>query len=280
MSHDYSRIEKAIAFLDSHSKQQPSLEQIAAHIHLSPHHFHRLFVDYSGLTPKQFLQLFTLKSAKTWLNQSSSLEVAALESGLSGTSRLHDHFVTIEAITPGEYKTNGRGTTFFWGTAHCDLGSVFIVWTPKGIHQLAFLSEDENDIRDSLTELTQQWPEATFTQNQSKANKFVGDIFSNPGKPLRLWVQGSNFQINIWRALLQIPKGSIVSYGTIAEKIGKPSASRAVGNAVGSNPIAYLIPCHRVIQKSGILGGYRWNPSRKKLLLSREHIETINERTK
>lgn len=275
MNQDYSRIAKAIEYLETHVKEQPSLEELAQHVNLSSHHFHRMFVQYSGVSPKQFLQLLTLGQAKRWLDQSSSLETAALESGLSGNSRLHDHFVTIKGITPGEYKSLGRDMSFYWGVTLTEFGKTLIVWTEKGIHLLVFINDEEpeKEIKNTLDELSLQWPEASFNQNNGQADALIQNSFSNTHKPLRLWVSGSNFQISVWQALLKIPKGNITTYGKLAQQLGSPNASRAVGNAIGKNPIAYLIPCHRVIQSSGAIGGYRWKPSRKKILLAKEFLE-------
>ncbi len=268
MNKDYERIAQAIAYINQHSEKQPSLDEVAKHIHLSAYHFQRLFVQYSGVSPKQFLQTLTVQSAKYWLGQTSSVTEAALASGLSGSSRLHDHFITIEAITPGEYKSQGKGVTFHWGTAPTEFGEAYVAWTSKGIHRLEFL--DNNNITLTIDTLRNKWPQAKIQQDNEYAGKILQKVFSDTHEPMRLWVSGTNFQIKVWQALLTISSGELYSYKAIATRIEQPKASRAVGTAIAQNPIAWLIPCHRVIQSSGVLGGYRWNPERKHILLTKE----------
>ncbi len=277
MNKDYERIAQAIAYINTHTDKQPSLDEVARHIHLSPHHFQRLFVQYSGVSPKQFLQTLTVQNAKYWLDKTSSVTEAALESGLSGSSRLHDHFITIEAITPGEYKSQGEGLSFFWGTSSTDFGEAFIAWTPKGIHRIEFI--DHNNTETLINRLKKEWPSAAVKEESKQAKITLGKIFSNTHEPMRLWVKGTNFQIKVWQALLTISSGELCSYKTIAARIDQPKASRAIGTAISHNPIAWLIPCHRVIQSSGVLGGYRWNPDRKHILLTKEFLaHSIDEK--
>ncbi len=270
MNKDYQRIAAALRFLDEHHHRQPSLQEIATHLNMSPHHFHRMFVRYCGVTPKQFLQVLTVNAAKQWLLESTSVDESAARAGLSGSSRLFDHFVTIEAITPGAFKSQGEGLHFNWGNAGSPFGKVFLAWTEKGIHRLSFLESAANAAKE-LNDLKQQWPAATFTRDDARAQHHVSAIESGEQRDLRLWVKGSNFQIKVWQGLLSIPLGQICSYQSLAKHIGKPSAARAVGSAIASNPIGWIIPCHRVIQAGGAFGGYRWNPIRKKILLAKEH---------
>ncbi len=272
---DYKRIAQAIAYINQHTDKQPSLNEVAKHVHLSPYHFQRLFVEYSGVSPKQFLQILTVQNAKHWLDQTSTVSEAAFESGLSGSSRLYDHFITIEAVTPGEYKAQGKGLTFHWGTAATEFGEAYIAWTSKGIHQLEFIENNNTTIkRDNLQK---KWPQAEIKQDNAYAKNILHKAFSNTHEPIRLWVSGTNFQIKVWQALLTISSGELCSYKTVATRIKQPKASRAVGTAIANNPIAWLIPCHRVIQSSGALGGYRWHPDRKHILLTKELLNRTEE---
>ncbi|MFL0801505.1 MAG: methylated-DNA--[protein]-cysteine S-methyltransferase [Agarilytica sp.] len=271
MNKDYERVALAIAYINQHADKQPSLDDVAKHIHLSPYHFQRLFVQYSGVSPKQFLQTLTVQNAKQWLNQTNSVSEAALASGLSGSSRLHDHFITIEAITPGEYKSQGKGVTFHWGTASTEFGEAYVAWTSKGIHRLEFLDNHNTPL--TIDTLRNKWPQAKIQQDNQYAEKILQKVFSDTHEPMRLWVSGTNFQIKVWQALLTISSGELYSYKAIATRIEQPKASRAVGTAIAQNPIAWLIPCHRVIQSSGVLGGYRWNPERKHILLTKELLD-------
>ncbi len=271
MNKDYKRVALAIAYINQHADKQPSLDDVAKHIHLSPYHFQRLFVRYSGVSPKQFLQTLTVQNAKQWLDQTSSVSEAALASGLSGSSRLHDHFITIEAITPGEYKSQGKGLSFHWGTTATEFGEAYVAWTSKGIHQLEFF--DDGNTTSKIDTLRKKWPQAKIQQDNEHAERTLQKIFAKPHKPMRLWVSGTNFQIKVWQALLTISSGELCSYKKVATRIEQPKASRAVGTAIAQNPIAWLIPCHRVIQSSGVLGGYRWQPERKRILLTKELLD-------
>ncbi len=272
MTRDYYRIADAIDFLTTNSVAQPTLDQLAEHVHLSPHHFHRMFVRYCGVTPKQFLQVLTVRHAKQILDRQKPTMEAALASGLSGNNRLYDHFVNIEAITPGEYKTKGRGVNFSWGTAATVFGDAFIAWTAKGIHRIEFV--DTAQTEGMLARLKRSWPQASFTNHQEDAGNTLNKIFTGVDEPFNLWVAGTNFQIMVWKALLAVHPGELRTYQFIARSIDRAGASRAVGTAIGNNPIAYLIPCHRVIQSSGALGGYRWSASRKRTMLARETLTT------
>lgn len=261
---DYARIEQAIIYITNSVTNQPSLENIAQHLHLSPFHFQRLFSRWTGVTPKRFLQVLTVERAKQLLRESRPLLAVADSVGLSSGSRLYDHFVQLEAITPGEYKSGGTGLTIDYAVHNTPFGEVFIAVTPKGVCKLAFMLHD--DIDEHIADLFKTWPHAVIRRNQSTTLEVVRKMFGGKSKsnqPLSLYVAGTNFQISVWKALLQIPPGRVASYSQVATAIGHPKAARAVGTAAGANPVAFLIPCHRVIQQSGKLGGYHWGETRK-----------------
>lgn len=264
---DYQRMEKAIAFIAENVARQPSLDDIAAHVHLSPYHFQRTFQRWTGTTPKRLLQLLTLERSKQLLKESVSLLESSDTLGLSSSSRLHDHFVTLEAVTPGEFKSGGAGVAIHYGVGPSPFGDMFVAWTPRGICRAAFIDTDGES--EALTELQADYPLATVERDNAGAGKRVSQIFTSGDEgaaPLKLAIAGTNFQLAVWRALLKIPEGVVVSYGQLAKAIGQPTASRAVGTAVGANPVAFLIPCHRVIQSTGVLGHYRWGPVRKRAI--------------
>lgn len=268
---DYERIAKAIEFISSNVPEQPSLEEIATHVHLSAPHFQRLFNRWAGVSPKQFLQTLTLEHAKNRLQESSSLLNASNDTGLSSSSRLYDHFVTLEAVTPGEFKSGGEGLELEYGLISTAFGNAMVAFTSKGINRLVFIDSESQE--NFLAKLARDWPRARIESNQTKAEQLSKQIFNGSEKSevkLSLYVSGTNFQINVWKSLLKIPSGSIVSYSQIASDIDKPKAARAVGTAIGANPVGFLIPCHRVIQQSGALGGYRWGTTRKQAMLFRE----------
>ena len=270
---DYARVEKVIRYLDENHPAQPSLADLAAACGLSESHFHRLFHRWAGATPKDFLQCLTVEHAKRRLRESASVLDAALDSGLSGPGRLHDLLVTLEAATPGEIKSGGSGMIIEWGVADSPFGNCTIGWTTRGICHLAFRDTDEAS--SAPPELSTSWPHATLRRNDHGAASHARIIFDPDTRattPLRTFVRGTTFQLKVWRALLRIPEGRIASYRTIATAIGQPTATRAVGTACGSNPIGYLIPCHRVIRETGIVQGYRWGYARKQALLAREGI--------
>jgi AraC family transcriptional regulator of adaptative response/methylated-DNA-[protein]-cysteine methyltransferase len=261
---DYERVAKAVDFIVAHAGQQPKLEDIAAHVHLSPHHFQRLFSRWAGVTPKRFLQVLTLERAKRLLQDSALplLEVADAV-GLSSSSRLYDHFVHIEAVTPAQFRTVGQGLAIRYGVADTPFGAAFVATTPRGVCKVAFPGQADGQ---PLAELQQDWPAAHFQEDCALAADVAERMFA-PGRasdrPLSLLVRGTNFQINVWRALLRIPPGRLASYSDIAAAVGKPNAARAVGSAVAANSVAFAIPCHRVIRQDGELGGYRWGTTRK-----------------
>ncbi len=263
MKSDYQRIAQAIDFINANAKQQPSLEEIAGHLHLSPFHFQRLFSQWAGVTPKKYLQILTVDRAKQLLAQSKSLLDVSDSVGLSSSSRLHDHFVQLEAASPGEYKAGGADMEIQYSVADSPFGDVFIAVTPRGICKLSFLS---NNIDQHIVDLHGQWPNARLIKQISETTKIVEALFAgeqNINEPLSLYVRGTNFQVNVWRALLQIEPGCINSYGQVATAVGRPKASRAVGTAIGSNPVGFFIPCHRVLQQNGKIGGYLWGETRK-----------------
>lgn len=271
---DYERIARAIAYLQHQVTAQPSLAELAAHVHLSPFHFQRLFSRWAGTTPKRFLQVLTLELGKNLLQQSGSLLEIADSLGLSSGSRLHDHFVQLEAVTPGEYRSRGKHLEIVYGIHATPFGDVFSAQTGRGICRAAFLDE-ETDALAELQELQRLWPLATIRHDQSASAGVaaaLADSAVNTARPLSLHLHGTNFQVAVWRALLRIPPGHAVSYRDVAAAVGKPKAVRAVGTAIGANPVAFLIPCHRVIQQSGALGGYRWGLVRKQAMQVWERV--------
>jgi AraC family transcriptional regulator of adaptative response/methylated-DNA-[protein]-cysteine methyltransferase len=270
---DYRRIAAAIDYIATHYREQPDLATVARAVHLSPHHFNRLFRRWAGITPKQFLKIVTLGAAKRSLDAERNVFDAALESGLSGPGRLHDLFVTIEAMTPGEFRTGGRGLQIAWGWNESPFGDCLIAMTSRGICHLGFYDSGVAAARRELEEL---WPAAELVRDQPGTAAFAARVFkprSAAGGALPLHLGGTNFQLQVWRALLQIPAGETQSYGALAAEIGSPSAARAVGSAVGANPVAYLIPCHRVLRRGGGIGGYRWGVSRKRAMLALESLQ-------
>ena len=279
LSEDYGRIEAAIHYLEQNFQDQPTLAEIAAHVGLSEYHFQRLFSRWAGTSPKRFLQFLTIQHAKKLLDESQSILDTAYEAGLSSPSRLHDLFVTHEAITPGEFKQKGAGLTIQYGFHGSPFGECLIALTERGICGLQFVAEGDREA--TLAELKASWPQAQFVADEGATRPFINPIFNlseAEEKPsLPLYLKGTNFQIQVWQALLKIPVGTAVSYGTVAQLIGNPKASRAVGSATGSNPVAYLIPCHRVIQQAGKLGQYRWGSSRKKAILGWESAHFSNQ---
>ncbi|MDZ4298928.1 MAG: methylated-DNA--[protein]-cysteine S-methyltransferase [Moraxellaceae bacterium] len=276
---DYDRIANAMAYLVDKAADQPSLEEVAAHVHLSPYHFQRLFCRWAGTTPKRFLQALTLERSKALLDNSHSLLDVSHELGLSGSSRLHDHFVQLEAVTPGEYKDRGKQLKIQYGVHSTPLGRLFVAVTPRGVCRAGFM--DFHSMEALLDDLHKAWPYSLITES-TQSTRYVIDAFFNSrvvsrNGPLSLHVSGTNFQIAVWRALLRIPSGAVASYAQVAESLGTPKAARAVGNAIGANPVALLIPCHRVIQQSGALGGYRWGPTKKLMVQTWEKMQDVPE---
>lgn len=269
---DYGRIEQAIHYLEQNFQEQPSLRQVADYVGLSEFHFQRLFSRWAGTSPKRFLQFLTIQHAKKLLANSQSVLDAAYEAGLSSPSRLHDLFVTHEAMSPGEFKQKGAGLTIQYGYHATPFGECLIALTERGICGLSFVTDSKR--ANALATLKANWPQANFVADDGATRPFIDPIFQLDGVDTRpslsLYFKGTNFQIQVWQALLQLPAGTAVSYGTVAQMIGNPKAVRAVGTAVSHNPIGYLIPCHRVIQQAGGFGQYRWGNGRKKAILGWE----------
>ncbi|WP_421188220.1 bifunctional transcriptional activator/DNA repair enzyme AdaA [Aeromonas sanarellii] len=264
---DYARIADAIRFIASQVARQPTLDEIAAHVHLSPFHFQRLFSRWAGVTPKRYLQVLTLERAKALLQESRPLLEVADTLGLSSGSRLYDHFVQLEAVTPGEYKQRGAGLVIDHGVHDTPFGQAFVALTPRGVCNFSFL--DDQDPQAPLSALAQRWPAAELREAPSRTQSVIHTMFDGsktPDRPISLHVSGTNFQISVWRALLEIPPAKVVSYAQVANAVGNPKAARAVGLAVGANPVALMIPCHRVIQQNGKLGGYHWGETRKQAI--------------
>lgn len=267
---NYSRIAEAIDYIKTNFKHQPNLDEVAAKVNLSPFHFQRLFVEWAGTTPKKFLQYISIEHAKNLLKEKqASLFDTAYETGLSGTGRLHDLFINIEGMTPAEYKNGGAHLSVNYSFAESHFGNLMVASTTKGICQMAFF-EDEAI---ALDELKRKFPNAQFQQKLDLIQQNALFIFQNDWSKLldiKLHLKGTDFQLKVWETLLKIPLGQLSSYGSIAKKIGNPNAHRAVGTAIGSNPVAFLIPCHRVIQSTGNMGGYMWGITRKAAIIGWE----------
>jgi len=270
---DYERIARVIRHLDACHAGQPDLASLAEIAGLSPFHFHRLFSAWAGITPKDFLQCLTLAHAKNLLYKGQSVLDAALGSGLSGPGRLHDLCLILEAASPGEVKSGGAGWTITAGFADTPFGRCLIGESPRGLCHLSFV--DSGDGAAALAALRENWPRARLQRDDAIASRLTSGIFQRPenrhsGPALRAFVKGTTFQVRVWRALLQVPPGTLVSYGCLAAAIDKPAAARAVGTAVGHNPLAWLIPCHRVIRETGVIGNYRWGAVRKRAMVAWE----------
>ncbi len=274
MKSDYERIARAIDYIQKNVDQQPGLKAVARHTGLSPYHFQRLFRRWAGVTPKRFLEYLTVEKAKILLQHSTSVMDTSLEMGLSGPGRLHDQFVSIEGISPGEFKSQGANLKIDYGFHHSPFGEVLVALTARGILALSFTDKVNREIE--LGKLKSVWSNAIFTEEGKRSGDIINSLFGDKmheAEKFLLSVRGTNFQIRVWNALLSIPSGSVVSYQAIARKIKHPGAVRAVANAVGANPVAYLIPCHRVLRSSGELGGYRWGVDRKRIMLGREWVQ-------
>ncbi|PTX20271.1 AraC family transcriptional regulator of adaptative response/methylated-DNA-[protein]-cysteine methyltransferase [Pontibacter mucosus] len=273
MNH-YETVAKALAYIRQHALQQPSLDEVADYVHLSPQHFQRVFSEWAGVSPKKFLQYLSLQHAKSILAQSATLQEATFETGLSGSSRLHDLFVSIEGITPGQFKSMGEQLQLKYSFGTCQFGNYVVASTDKGVCYLHFYQHPEQ----ALQELRQAWPKANLVEEQTSMHGQVSDFFDNSfsegnGK-IKLHLSGTPFQLKVWEALLRIPEGQLCSYASLARSINQPTASRAVGTAIGSNPIAFLIPCHRVIKSVGGIGEYRWGSERKMAMIGWEAAAT------
>lgn len=267
---DYERIARAIEYLRLNSASQPDLAAAARHVHLSEHHFQRLFTRWAGVSPKRFVQYLTVEHAKSRLATARGVLDVAGAVGLSGPGRLHDLFVTLEAMTPGEYKAGGAGLAIRYGVHESPFGPALVAVTARGICGLHFVGGSSAGV----DRLRRDWPDAELRRDPAAtapvSERLFRPLSSPPGSALALLVKGSNFQVKVWRALLELPFGSLATYGDVAARIGAPGSARAVGTAIGANPIAWLIPCHRVIRDSGALGGYRWGAERKAAMLGWE----------
>jgi AraC family transcriptional regulator of adaptative response/methylated-DNA-[protein]-cysteine methyltransferase len=276
LSEDYERIAEAIRFLEANFQQQPSLNEVASHLHLSEYHFQRLFTRWVGVSPKRYLQFLTKEYAKQLLPASNLLETT-YAAGLSSPSRLHDLFVTWEAVTPGEYKQHGAGLTITYGVLPSPFGACLLGLTERGICDLEFV--EAGDGQTQIESFKRRWRQAQVVRDEDRVTPTLEQVFApyvgQKTEPLRLFVQGTNFQIKVWEALLAIEPGSVVSYRDVAERIGAPKASRAVGQAVANNPLPVVIPCHRVIRTDGKLGGYRYGITRKKAMLAWEMSRAV-----
>jgi AraC family transcriptional regulator of adaptative response/methylated-DNA-[protein]-cysteine methyltransferase len=272
---DYQRIEQAIQFIEQNFQRQPSLKEIAENVNLSEYHFDRMFTKWAGTSPQRFMRFLTKEYAKEVLTETKDLLDTTVMMGLSSSSRLHDLFVTYEAMTPAEYKRKGEGLKITYGTHETPFGLAFIATTARGILELTFLSDTESI--EEIIRLKNEFPKADFVENQEETVKYVNQIFveKSDAKSINLLLRGTNFQIKVWEALLKIPSGRLACYEDIAQLIDNPTAQRAVGTAIGANHIAYLIPCHRVIQKVGTTGNYRWGQYRKKAILGWEGARSL-----
>ncbi len=286
MNNDYQLIAAAIRYLEANYCDQPALDDLATQLAISPYHLQRLFKRWAGISPKRFVQFLTVEHAKELLAASHSTLDAAYASGLSGPGRLHDLFVTVEAMTPGEFKLGGSGLTITYGFHVTPFGECLLAITERGVCGLTFNSEAGH--AGEVAALHERWPAAHLVENPQATALVIDRIFapsathspaslaSTSTAPLRLLLAGTNFQVKVWEALLRVPPGSVCSYADIAQCLGRPSAARAVGGAVGANAIAYLIPCHRVIRKSGVIKDYRWGSTRKKAMLGWEAAQMEN----
>jgi len=274
-SRDYDLIRRAIAFLSDAWTEQPSLDRLAAHLGLSPAHCQKLFKRWCGLSPKEFVQAITVDHARGLLQGSASVFDTALEVGLSGAGRLHDLFVSHEAMTPGDVKRRGEGLELAYGFHASPFGDALLIATERGVAGLAFVDEDKGLSReDTLADMMRRWPKGRFVAASGKTAPHARQIFTpaiwSVDRPVRLVMIGTDFEVRVWETLLEIPMGRAVSYADIARHLGAPSASRAVGSAVGRNPISFVVPCHRVLRGDGSLGGYHWGLTRKRALIGWE----------
>jgi AraC family transcriptional regulator, regulatory protein of adaptative response / methylated-DNA-[protein]-cysteine methyltransferase len=269
-AYDYTRIEKAIEFIEQNLNMQPSNQQIAAAVCMSASHFEHEFTTWAGTSPQRFMRFLTKQYAKTLLTNKTGIVQTVLDLGLSSSSRLHDLLVTYEGLSPGEFKSGGHGVVISYGMASCPFGTAVVFSTERGLLDLSFVQN--NNITEQLNKLRCEFWEAIFVENNQQAEDLIENLFAKKDskKPFHLLLRGTNFQIKVWEALLKLTVGELVSYEHIAHAIGRPNAQRAVGTAIGANNIAYLIPCHRVINKIGLSGHYRWGSSRKRAMIGWE----------
>jgi len=277
---NYKRIAEAIDYIKTHFKDQPDLDEVAAKVHLSPFHFQRLFTDWAGVSPKKFLQYTSIQYAKNILKDNqATLSDAAYETGLSGTGRLHDLFIKIEGMTPGEFKNGGENIFINYSYAETPFGNILVASTVKGICYMAFADDEQQ----ALIDLQHHFPKAAFKQMLDIIQQNALYIFTHDWSKLnqiKLHLKGTGFQLKVWETLLKIPMGQLSTYGNIATTIKNPNASRAVGTAIGSNPVAFLIPCHRVIQSTGTFGSYMWGATRKTAIIGWEAAKTQSGKIK
>ncbi len=275
---NFERIQKAIAYIREHYQQQPSLEQIADSVGMSRYHFQKTFTEWAGVSPKKFIQYLSLEHAKKLLESSDhSLMDVSYDLGMSGSSRLHDLFVNIEGMTPGEFRNGGEGLSINYCFAETLFGEVIVASTEKGVCHLSF----QEDQALALQQLAELFPRARLNSYVDHFQQQALSIFSRDWselKAIKLHLAGTEFQLKVWQSLLKVPHANLTSYANIAKSIGKPKAVRAVGTAIGKNPIAFIIPCHRVIQASGCIGGYRWGEQRKSALIGWESAEVGGQR--
>ena len=271
---NYNRIAEAIGYIHANFKDQPNLDQVAEKVAMSPFHFQRLFTEWAGVSPKKFLQYITVANAKKMLKESgATLFDTAIETGLSGTGRLHDLFINIEGMTPGEYKNGGESLSINYSFAESPFGNMLVASTAKGICHLAFADDEQA----ALNVLLSKFPNAKYHQVVDMIQQNAMFIFAHDWSKLhqvKLHLKGTPFQLKVWEALLKVPMGKLTTYGTIAKQISLPNASRAVGTAIGDNPVAFLIPCHRIIQSTGLFGGYHWGSLRKTAMIGWEAAQT------
>lgn len=266
---NFQLVARTLEWVAAHRSAQPDLDCLSREMGLSPHHLQRTFQDWAGVSPKQFLKSLSRQAARERLLEGSSVLDTAIETGLSGPGRLHDLMVTTEALSPGEIKTLGKGVAIHYGSGHTLFGEALISWTERGINFLGFT--EYSGLSNALNSLINQWKYANFIKNQEGADELLRRVFSGTGdQAVKLWLKGSPFQLKVWEALMAIPDGAHATYGQIASHIGQPSASRAVGTAIGNNPIAWIIPCHRVIRQLGEIGGYRWGEITKQAMIGFE----------
>ncbi len=265
---DYYRVAEALAYIKEHMQQQPTLEEIAKQVHISPFHFQRMFTEWAGVSPKKFLHYLSVEHAKSILQKNASVYDAAYATGLSGTGRLHDLFVNIEGMTPGEYKNGGRHLTIQYSLQQCRFGNYLVASTATGICNLLFFEQSAAEVEGELRLL---WPQATIIDGENNFHLEVKKFFDQESTTkLKLHLKGTPFQVKVWEALLKIPTGHLRSYQSVADQIENPSAQRAVGSAIGSNPVGFIIPCHRVIRSVGGIGEYRWRTERKMAMIGWE----------
>ena len=270
---NFDRIAEAISFIKENFQNQPGLDEIAERMNMSPFHFQRMFTEWAGVSPKKFLQFISITHAKKMLKGRATLADASFETGLSGSSRLHDLFISIEGMTPAEYKHGGKNLAINYSFADSPFGNIIVASTPTGICHLAFYEDEKK----ALQELKDQFPNATYQQKTDLIQQNALFIFTHDWSRLneiKLHLRGTDFQLKVWESLIKIPLGELSTYGSIADSIKKPKASRAVGSAIGANPVAFIIPCHRVIQSTGNIGQYHWGSDRKTAMIGWEAAKT------